>query len=76
MTHDIEKAPAFKIPKGRVVVKEPDEVEAQRLLARAQRLFNEGRLHDAALDYSRVIALKPTKVRVSQHRGVVGSRVA
>ena len=65
MTHDIEKAPAFKIPKGRVIVKEPDEVEAQRLLARAQRLFNEGRLHDAAMDYSRVIALKPTKVRVS-----------
>lgn len=61
VTHDIEKGPAFKIPKGRVIVKEPDEVESQRLLARAQRLFNEGRLREAAMDYSRVIALKPTK---------------
>jgi hypothetical protein len=61
VTHDIEKAPAFKVPRGRIIVKEPDEVEAQRLLLRAQELFNGGRLLDAAADYGRVIRLKPEK---------------
>ena len=62
VTHDIEKAPAFKVPRGRIIVKEPDEVEAQRLLLRAQGLFNGGRLLDAAADYGRVIRLKVSEL--------------
>ena len=57
----MEKDPPRELARGKVIVKEPDEIEAQRLIRRAQRSYNDGQMAAAVSDFDRVIALKPSK---------------
>ena len=61
VTCDVEKNPPRQLARGKVIVKDPDEIEAQRLIRRAQRSYNDGQMAAAVADFDRVIALKPSK---------------